>query len=123
MSDLDIDATRRRLRAYADASADEAYIPTVSGLENFAHVLIADLWTATAELARLRAERDELLDALEDMAATWLGVGDGHIDHARMGSAEGVCDLLVQHRPGKWEHTSTGIVARTAGSDDREPAP
>lgn len=52
---LDVEAARRRIWGYTNASADEAYIATTPALEHLAHDLIVHLWDAIAEVERLRA--------------------------------------------------------------------
>jgi hypothetical protein len=56
-------------------------------------------------------EMDRALDALEGMVTTLLAFDGNRYRHYRVPYAVAACELLVQHRPERWQYVGdTGIT-------------
>lgn len=71
------------------------------------------LETAQAAACQLLADRDNVLEALENMVTFHLGTDDGTVDHGNLTANMYACDMLVRYRPDRWRETPGGIERNT----------
>lgn len=63
-----------------------------------------------AELDEILKAFDQALDLLEEVVRThWIRNGPGRFKAPSVSYADEIVDLLVVHRPGRWERTTGGL--------------
>lgn len=67
------------------------------------------LETAQAALCQMQADKDNLIEALDDMVTYHLGVDEGTVEHWGVTTNMYACDLLARYRPERWRATPGGI--------------
>lgn len=85
----------------------------LSGRTSWTDDMYDRIETQQGALCQLQADKDNLLDALEDMVTYHLGNDEGvGVEHWDLTVNRYACDLLVRYRPQRWRATAVGIERR-----------